>query len=98
MALGISDSAVNYDLIASNVDAIIRNLGLKCQLKALKHPSFIEGRCAEILISDPTQKASNSFKRCGLLGEIHPSVLNNWNLEKPVVIAELNATELFYLL
>ncbi|MBI4163178.1 MAG: phenylalanine--tRNA ligase subunit beta [Candidatus Aenigmarchaeota archaeon] len=98
IALGISSSDVNYDLIASNIDAVIRNLGLKCQLKKLSHPSFIEGRCAEILISEPTPKASNSPKRYGLLGEIHPQVLNNWNLEKPVLIAELNATELFYLL
>ncbi len=87
LALGISDSTVNYEIIASNVDAILRNLGLKYQLKKISHPSFIEGRCAEILINS---------KRYGLVGEVHPSVLNNWNLEKPVVIAELNATELFY--
>ncbi len=89
IAFGISDSTVNYDLVASKIDAIIRNLGLKCQLKKISHPSFIEGRCAEILINN---------KRYGLLGEVHPSVLNNWNLEKPVIMAELNATELFYLL
>ena len=50
------------------------------------HPSYIEGRTAEIIVND---------KSVGIIGEIHPQVLNNWKLEKPVVAFEITLDEIF---
>ncbi|MEM7826015.1 MAG: hypothetical protein QW451_00060, partial [Candidatus Aenigmatarchaeota archaeon] len=46
-----------------------------------EHPSFIEGRTAKILVEG---------KKVGIIGEIHPSVLENWKLEMPVAAFEID--------
>ncbi len=81
LAIVITDSSVSYENISSIVDALLKNLDVKYRLKEYSHKSFIEGRCAEILVDG---------KQAGFLGEIHPQVLNNWNIEKPAVAAEIN--------
>ncbi len=81
LSLGYTASTVNYELISSYLDALMRNLGIKYSLRKTKHPSFINGRCAEIIING---------NKTGILGELHPSVLNSWKLEKPVLIAEID--------
>lgn len=77
----ITESSVGYEQIASVLDAFLTNLGLKYKLKASKHASFIEGRTASIFADN---------KEIGIIGEISPAVLNNWNLEKPAVAFELD--------
>jgi phenylalanyl-tRNA synthetase beta chain len=81
VAIALTDSSVSYEQISSIVDALLRNLNVRYKLKEYIHPSFIEGRCAEIIVEG---------KQLGFMGEIHPKVLNNWNLEKPVVAAEID--------
>ncbi|MEM2576933.1 MAG: hypothetical protein QW476_03290, partial [Candidatus Bathyarchaeia archaeon] len=58
------------------------------QLKECLHESFIEGRVGKIVINDV---------EVGLIGEIHPKVLEEWGLEVPVAAFELNATKLLNL-
>lgn len=89
MAAAVSASAVNYEMVSSCLDALMRNLGIQYTLKRSTHPSFIEGRTAEIIVG------KNSI---GHIGEIHPSVLNNWTLEKPVVAFEISLEEIFEIL
>ena len=55
-------------------------LGLKYEIKEENHPSFIETRCGK-LISDG--------KEIGFFGELHPKVLDNWKIEKPVIAFEV---------
>ena len=86
LAAAVSASTVNYEAISSTLDALFRNLGMKYILKACVHPSFIEGRTAEIIVGN---------KVIGYVGEIHPQVLNNWSLEKPVVAFEIGLEEIF---
>lgn len=85
----ITDNRVSYEEIASMLDALMKNLGIKYALKAVNHKSFAEGRSAEILVNK---------KSIGIIGEISPAVLNNWRLEKPVVGLELDISEIFQLL
>ena len=85
LCAAISDVQVSYEDISSKLDALFRNLGIKYSLKKTDHPSFISGRVAEIIVSG---------KSIGIIGEIHPMVLNNWNLEKPVVASEINVERL----
>lgn len=77
----ISDSKVTYDEIAAVLDAFLSSLKVKYKLKKIKHFSFIEGRVAEVLVDG---------KSIGIIGEIHPHVLENWNLEMPVAGFEIN--------
>lgn len=89
LAAAVSASNVNYEIISSTLDALFRNLGVKYQLKKCAHPSFIEGRTAEIIVGKDM---------IGYIGEVHPLVLNNWSLEKPVVAFEVGLEEVFGLL
>jgi len=66
----------------SSVDALLMNLGLQCQTTDLEHGSFLEGRAASIRIGN---------EQAGILGELHPQVLENWGIQNPAAAFELNA-------
>jgi len=86
IAVAIADSKVSYEDISSVLDAFMSSLGMKYKLKRSKHPSFIEGRFAEILFKG---------KSVGFIGELHPMILKNWKMEMPVATFEINIEELF---
>jgi phenylalanyl-tRNA synthetase beta chain len=76
-----SHSTANFTEIKSAAEAFLASLGLRWQIKEAKHPSFLDGRTAAIMIKG---------KQLGILGEIHPQVLNNFELENPVAAFEMN--------
>lgn len=77
-----SHSSANFTEIKSAVEALLANLGLsRWKIKPTSHSSFIEGRVAEIQLRNDN---------IGSLGEIHPEVLNNFELENPVCGFETN--------
>jgi len=77
-----SHSTANFTEIKSTVEALLTNLGLsRWKIKATHNSSFIDGRAATIQWRN---------KNIGSLGEIHPEVLNNFELENPVSGFELN--------
>ena len=82
LAACITDTIVNYEQIVSALDVIMKNLGIAYKLTRTEHNSFMPGRVAEI-------------SGMGIIGEIHPKVLENWGIEKPVVAFEVDATKLF---
>jgi len=69
----------------ASVDALLMNLGLQFRIVELDHASFLEGRAASILIGDDP---------AGIVGELHPQVLENWGVQNPAVAFELNAPTL----
>lgn len=81
LCCAISDSKVGYEYMSSVVDAYMKNLGIVYTLRSAKHPSFVEGRVAEILIKG---------KVVGVVGEVSPVVLNNWKIEMPVAAFEID--------
>jgi phenylalanyl-tRNA synthetase beta chain len=76
----------NYALIKATFDSIMEKLGIR-EYKIVKseHPSFIPGRVGEIHI----KKKHN----IGIIGEIHPQVLENFQLLMPVVAFEITINE-----
>ncbi|MGB9959798.1 MAG: phenylalanine--tRNA ligase subunit beta [Candidatus Bathyarchaeales archaeon] len=77
-----SHSTANFTEVKSFCEALLANLGLEnWQIKEAKHPSFLDGRTAAIYIKN---------KRVGVLGEIHPEVLNNFELENPTAAFEID--------
>ena len=61
-------------------------LGIIFDLTPLEHPSLISGRTGEINVVTDAGKNIN----VGILGEIHPQVLLNWNMNTPVSILEID--------
>jgi phenylalanyl-tRNA synthetase beta chain len=81
-----SHSTANFTEVKSFAEALLANFGLKkWQIKEAKHPSFLDGRTAAVYIRG---------KCLGILGEIHPQVLNNFGLENPTVAFEIDLESL----
>ena len=82
-AAGVSSHpTANFTEIKSILEALLMNLGLKnWTVQETGHPSFLQGRVATV-----------SFKgtELGVVGEIHPEVLNNFELENPTSAFEID--------
>jgi len=77
-----SHSTANFNEVKSLCEALLANFGLKkWKIKEAKHPSFLEGRTATVYING---------KLLGVLGEVHPEVLNNFELENPTIAFEID--------
>jgi len=80
-----SHSTSNFTEIKSTVEALLRNIGVKrWEIKPVQHPSFLEGRVATVKVKS---------RDLGVLGEIHPEVLNNFELENPTSAFEIDIEE-----
>ncbi len=80
-----SHPAANFTQIKSFAEALLANLGLKrWQIKETRHSSFLSGRVAAIYFKR---------RRIGVVGEVHPEVLNNFELENPTSAFEIDLDE-----
>jgi len=86
LAVALCDLDVDYTKIRQIFDYLMRCLDIKPEFIDEDHPSFIPGRCARVKVKG---------KGVAYIGEIHPSVLENWDLQMPVAAFELNLTDLF---
>ena len=75
----------NYEQISSALDALLCTLNTGYVLEKTNHESFIKGRVAAI---------KKNKKQIGVVGEIHPKVIKNWNLELPISVFELDIESL----
>lgn len=81
-----SHSTANFTEIKSTVEALLHNIGLEAwRIGPKRHPSYLDGRTAAV-----------NFRRreIGILGEVHPEVLNNFELENPTSAFELDLEEI----
>ena len=79
------DAKTGFTECKSITEAILRNLGYKMDVEEKMHGSFIEGRCASIIVNDT---------EIGYFGEIKPSVICNFGLEYPVIAFEMDLSKL----
>ncbi len=84
LACLIMGPAASFEDVQGSLYALLRSMGLAFKLRRASHPSFIEGRCAEI--------AGEGFT--AILGEVHPEVLERFGIEYPVAAAEIDFTNL----
>ena len=80
LAFAISHPNVTFTEAKQALEAIFANLGMKVAVVESEHESFIVGRCAMVM---------QGKDKLGIIGEIHPQVLQNWGLEMPVVCFEV---------
>ena len=85
LACAFSDIEAAYEDASIILDSLMRNLGMEYSLKKASHSSFIEGRCAEVVVKGKT---------VGVIGELSPPVLENWKIEKPVSGFEIDLSTL----
>ena len=77
-----SHPTANFTKMKSYADALLANLGVrKWQIREATHPSFLLGRAANIYVKR---------RKIGIVGEIHPEVLNNFELENPTSAFEMD--------
>jgi phenylalanyl-tRNA synthetase beta chain len=74
-------ATASFSEVKSALDSFFTNLALEWRIRETKHPSFIDGRAGTAWVDN---------KEVGILGEIHPKVLEAWSLENPVAAFELN--------
>jgi phenylalanyl-tRNA synthetase beta chain len=86
LACVTTHSRANFTEIKSVLEPLMANLGTQFSLKPTNNPSFLEGRTGSILIGD---------LEVGVIGEVHPQVIENWKLENPIAAMELDLDQLF---
>jgi phenylalanyl-tRNA synthetase beta chain len=85
LAAATTHPTASFSEIKSALDALFMNLGLEWKIKETSHPSFIEGRVGTAIVNGVD---------VGVLGEVHPQVLESWKLENPVAAFEINMHEI----
>lgn len=63
------------------VDSLLKNMGLGYTLTSCDSGLYIPGRCVDVYINK---------KFVGSFGEIHPQVIQKWDIGMPIVAFELN--------
>jgi phenylalanyl-tRNA synthetase beta chain len=80
-AFVIIHPAADFTEAYAHADAICRELAIPVGVRESGDPAFIEGRRGELLVAGKT---------VGVFGEIHPAVLNAFQLEHSVAALELD--------
>jgi phenylalanyl-tRNA synthetase beta chain len=86
LAVAIADPSSNYTKIKEIIDTLATLNSWEITVHEMNHPSFIPGRCAEVKIQNQS---------VGMIGELHPKILENWNIIVPVSACEINLEKIF---
>jgi phenylalanyl-tRNA synthetase beta chain len=81
LCISICQEKANFTEIKQVLDYLMRMFNIPYELKETENPSFINGRCGEIIINK---------KSVGVLGEVSPYVLKNNKIKMPVASLEIN--------
>ncbi len=79
VAAAMADTDVSYEDIRARLQALTRQFDVDLETTPTEHPTFISGRCAEVVIDGDS---------VGVVGEVHPEVIVEHDLEVPVVATE----------
>jgi phenylalanyl-tRNA synthetase beta chain len=74
-------ATAGFTEIRSSLDALIKSVGHEFQIRPGEHPSFLPGRCGEVV---------SAGREIGIIGEINPSVLQSFGLNLPAAGFELD--------
>ena len=81
----IAHATAHFSEIHSSLDVLMYHLGKDYTLEPVAHPSFLEGRAGRIVVAG---------QPVGIIGEVHPEVLERWQIAVPVVSFDLNLSQL----
>ena len=80
MAYSEAGSKVNFTHAKSVLQAYARTIGKELKVVSKDHPMFITGRSGQVYLDGTS---------VGIIGELHPQVLNNWKIEVPTAVWEI---------
>ncbi|MEF8773548.1 MAG: phenylalanine--tRNA ligase subunit beta [Halobacteriales archaeon] len=75
----------SYEDAKGRLQALAKAFGVELATPATDHPTFIDGRAAEVVLDGTS---------AGVLGEVHPAVLYDHDLEVPVAAFEFDLSAL----
>lgn len=81
----VTHANANFSEIHSCLDLLLYYLGYPYTLEPIHHPSFLDGRAGQI---------NSRGRAVGLIGELHPEVLEQWQVGMPGVVFELSVDAL----
>ena len=89
----VADRAGGFNDASAHLAALLFYLGIEHRLAELDDPRFIPGRAARVEAGAPAAAGAEGEPRTwtvvGVLGELHPAVLEQWSIGMPCVAAEL---------
>ncbi len=80
-----SDREASFNDVNSHLAALFFYLSRSYDLQDVEDPRFVAGRVGAVYCEG---------KRVGLVGEVHPAVLENWSIQMPCAVAEIELEEL----
>ncbi len=86
IALASCHSGAGFTESRQVLDYLFSSFGLHYEIIEFEHSSFIPGRVGRIIVNG---------NKAGVIGEIHPGVLKNWDISLPVAALEINLTAVF---
>jgi len=89
LAAGIAGPKVGYTDAKQALDALAREFGRDLRFEPLESPTFIPGRCARVFVQAAGREAV-----WGLLGEVHPAVLESFGITQPTALLEIDLSVL----
>jgi phenylalanyl-tRNA synthetase beta chain len=89
----LSHPSANFSELHSFLDLLFYYLGREYRLEPAAHPSFIDGRVGRILVGEGSP--TGNFQGRGIIGELHPQVLENWQITMPCTAFELELDSLY---
>jgi phenylalanyl-tRNA synthetase beta chain len=81
----IAHADAHFSEAHSCLDTLFYHVNQVYSLEPIQHPSFLAGRVGGV-VSDG--------KQVGVIGELHPEVLERWQISVPAVAFEIDLTEL----
>jgi phenylalanyl-tRNA synthetase beta chain len=81
----IAHATANFSEIHSTLDLLLYYVGASYTLEPVSHPSFLDGRAGQIFVTNQS---------IGVIGEVHPEVLEQWQVTMPTVAFELTIDSL----
>ncbi len=81
----VAHATANFSEMHSCLDLLLFYLDVPYSLETLEHPSFLTGRAGRILVQG---------RPAGIIGELHPEVLETWQVTMPAVAFELDVGRL----
>jgi phenylalanyl-tRNA synthetase beta chain len=81
VAAAVADHDASYEDAKASLQALCRAFDVELATPPTEHPTFISGRTADIVIDG---------RKVGVIGEVHPKVLVEYDLEVPVAAFEFD--------
>ncbi len=105
LAAYIAHPKASFSELHSYLDALLYYLGVEYRLEPTSYPAYLDGRAGSVVVAagpaartvitdDAFAGDPNQPGNVGIIGEVHPEVLERWGITMPVVAFEISLSQL----